>query len=104
MDVVSPTSSHHNHSKKQFRGKVVIQVTSKRRQSTAGNLFVTIGILEKAVTGRLASTPMPTSTVEELAELRTATSHRKEANNNSAGGLSLNLINSCTNLNLIVTL
>ena len=66
MDVSSPTSSHHNHLKKQLRGKVVLQVTNERRQSR---------ILEKAVTGHLASTPMAASTVEELTELRTATSH-----------------------------
>ena len=75
MDIASPTSSHHNHLKKQLRGKVVLQVTNKRRQSTTGSLFVTTGILEKAVTGHLASTPMAASTVEELTELRTATSH-----------------------------
>ena len=47
-----------------------------------------IGILENAVTGHIVSTPMPASTVEELTQLRTAISHRKEPNNNSAGGLS----------------
>ena len=39
------------------------------------SLYVTTGILEEAVTGRLASTPMPASIVEELTKLRTATSH-----------------------------
>ena len=47
-----------------------------------------IEILEEAITGHLVSTPTPASTVEELTQLRNATSHRKEPNNNSAGGLS----------------
>ena len=36
-----------------------------------------IGILEEAVTGHIVSTPMPASTVEELTQLRIATSHHK---------------------------
>ena len=64
---------------------MVIQVTNERRQSTAGSLFVTIGILKEAVAGQLASTPMSASTVEELTELRTATTHRKEPSPDGLG-------------------
>lgn len=88
MDVVSATNSDRNHSKGQSRDKMFIQVTSKRMQCTAGSLYVIIGILEEAITGHLASTLMPGFTVEELTELRAATSHKKEPNNNSTGGLS----------------
>ena len=75
MDVVSPINSHHTHSKRQSRDKVPIQVTSERRECTARSLCVIIGILEGVVTDHLASTPTPASTVEELTELRTVTSH-----------------------------
>ena len=74
--------------KRQSRDKVPIQVTSERRECTARNLCVIIGILEGVVTDHLASTPTPASTVEELTELRTVTSHRKEASSSSAGRLS----------------